>query len=186
MKKSGLITSVCISILLMGSIVSAEETVSGSRLKIYSGGFSLGGSKPVSDSLEAFAEGMGNLSFVNTFFFRENVSFFWDVNWFFPKANLGTDLGIDFVLLTGDVRPFIGAGAGVQYFDKSEEFSDNIGPSAVIHAGVAFELTDAVDVKVFVPYHIVMNKTRDQTVGVQFALMFSNRFKKVKKLEYNN
>jgi hypothetical protein len=168
------------------SIAVAEETVSSSRLKIYSGGFSLGGSVPVSDSLKDFTKGMGNLSFANTFFFRENVSFFWDVNWFFPRPNFGTELGADFVLLTGDVRPYLGGGVGVHYFDKSDEFSDNIGPSAVVHAGVAFELTNAVDVKVFVPYHIVMNKTRDQTVGVQFAFMFSNRFKKVNTLEYNN
>jgi len=185
MKKGLLITSVCISILAAAAIVSAQETPSG-RLKIYSGGFSLGGCKPVSDSLEEFAESMGSLSFVNTFYFRENISFFWDLNWFFPKANLGSDLGLDIMLLTGDVRPFIGAGAGVQYFDKSEKFSDNIGPSAVVHAGVVFELTDAVDVKVFIPYHVVLNKTRDQTLGVQFAIMFSNRFKKVKTLEFNN
>jgi hypothetical protein len=186
MKKRALFVVVCLGILYGNLSVAAEEPVSTSRLKIYSGGFSLGGSIAMTDSLQDFTRGMGNLSFVNTFYFRDHVSFFWDVNWFFPGPNLGTDLGIDFILLTGDVKPYIGFGAGVQYFDACKEFSDNIGPDAVVHAGMSFELTNAVEAKVFVPYHIVLNKNRDQTIGVQFALMFSSRFKKVKALEYNN
>lgn len=186
MKKRVLLVVACLGILYGNISVAAEEPVSTSRLKIYSGGFSLGGSVAMSDSLKDFNRGMGNLSFVNSFYFRDHVSFFWDVNWLYPGPNFGTDLGVDFILLAGDVKPFIGFGAGVQYFDVCKEFSDNIGPSAVVHAGVSFELTNAVEAKVFVPYHIVMNKNRDQTVGVQFALMFSSKFKKVKALEYNN
>jgi hypothetical protein len=186
MKKRVMLAVVSLGILYGNLSVAAEEPVSTSRLKIYSGGFSLGGSVAISDSLKDFTRGMGNLSFVNTFFFRDNVSFFWDVNWFFPRPNFGSDLGVDFNLLTGDVKPYIGFGAGVQYFDVCKEFSDNIGPDAVVHAGISFELTNAVDAKVFVPYHIVLNRNRDQTIGVQFALMFSNRFKKVRALEYNN
>jgi len=186
MKKRVLLVVACLGILYSNLSVVAEEPVSTSRLKIYSRGLSLGGSVAMSDSLKEFTRGMGSLSFVNSFFFRDNVSFFWDVNWFFPRLNFGSDMGVDFNLLTGDVKPYIGFGAGVQYFDVCKEFSDNIGPAVVAHAGISFELTNAVEAKVFVPYHIVMNKNRDQTVGVQFALMFSNRFKKVKALDYNN
>ena len=164
----------------------SEKGVPTSPLRIYSGGICVGAVQALNKKLQDEQKNYLKVSFQNTMFFRKNIGVFIDIDWFLPGINPGADLGFDFVPVTGSFRPFIGAGVGAHYFDKRVgKFGDKFGPSGTVHIGFSLDLTDRVQMRMRVPYHIVGNKTNDQVIGVDVGFLFSGRFKNVKKLNYN-
>lgn len=163
----------------------SEKGVPTSPLTIYSGGIGVGAFRSLNKELQAKQENFLKVSFQNTVYFKENMGVFIDIDWFCPGNNFGADLGFDIVPVTGSFRPFIGAGVGAHYFDKTGKFGDNIGPSGTVHIGIALDLTNRVQMRIRVPYHIAADKTNDQAIGAEIGFLFSGRFKNIKKLNYN-
>jgi hypothetical protein len=164
----------------------SEQGVPLSALRIYSGGLCAGGVQALNKKLQDEQGNYLTLSFQNSWSFREHAAVFFDINWFLPGINPGLDIGFDVVPLTGAFRPFIGAGIGGHYFDKSTvKFGDKFGPSATVHAGFSLDLTDRTQVRVRIPYYFVGNATDDQVAGVEVGFLFSGRFKHGRKLNYN-
>ncbi len=163
----------------------SEKGVPTSPLRVYSGGLCVGAVQSLNKELKAEHNSYLKLSFQNAVYVKENTGVFFDIDWFLPGINPGADLGFDIFPITGSFRPFIGAGVGAHYFDKSKNFGDNIGPSGTVHIGFALDLTDRAQMRVRVPYHIILNKTNDQVAGVEVGFLFTGRFKNVKKLNYN-
>jgi hypothetical protein len=162
-----------------------EKGVPTSPLTIYSGGFGVGASQAISKELIDKQNSFLKLSLQNAVYFKQNMAVFFDLDWFGLGNNYGADLGVDFIPVTGSFRPFIGGGVGAHYFDKSDKFGDNIGPSATLHAGFALVLTNRVQMRARVPYHVALNQRNDQCAGVEVGFLFSGRFKHIKKLNYN-
>ena len=165
---------------------ASEKGVPTSPFRIYSGGICAGGVQALNKKLQDEQKNYLKLSLQNSWSFRKHAAVFFDINWFLPGINPGADIGFDFIPMAGSFRPFIGAGIGGHYFDKSTgKFGDKFGPSGTIHIGFSLDLTDRVQMRMRVPYHIVGNKTNDQVIGVDVGFLFSGRFKNVKKLNYN-
>lgn len=165
---------------------ASEQGVKTAPLKIYSGGFGLGGVAALNDELKNGASNQFlKLTITNSFAFREHAAFFLDADWFLMGNNFGADLGFDYFFTSSDIRPFAGLGVGAHYFDKSDVFGDNVGPSLTAHVGCTIDLTETVAIRVRLPYHVVMNKAVDQVVGLDIAFLFSSRLKNVKQLQYN-
>jgi hypothetical protein len=177
------------AILSMAATIAAEDPsekgIPTSPLTIYSGGIGVGAFRSLNKDLQAEQEIFLKVSFENTVYFKENIGVFIDVDWFIPGNNYGADLGFDFIPVTGSFRPFIGAGVGAHYFDKTGKFGDNIGPSGTVHIGVALDLTNRVQMRIRVPYFVTADKANDQTIGAEIGFLFSGRFKNIKKLNYN-
>jgi len=176
---------------------SSEDGVARSSLKVYSGGVAVGALMPVSkDFKDESEEVFFGASFINSWQFRENVALFADLSWFFPGTNYGLDAGVDFLLSTSSIRPFLGAGVGVHYFDrdsvdlkngsfeKEAKNGDKFGPSLTAHIGVALDVTETVQARLRVPYRITFNNGYDQGFGVELGVMFSSKFSKIQKLNY--
>jgi hypothetical protein len=181
--------TVAVLTLFCGSMVYAadpsEAGVPTSPLKIYSCGFGIGEVMALNQELWNESKQFLKLSIVNTFAFRDNLNLFLDVDWFIPNNNIGADLGLDCVFLKGDFRPFAGIGCGAHYIDKDDAFGDELGPSLTAHIGFVFDLTENVAVRMRLPYHLILNESRDHAAGLEFAFLFSSRHKNVRKLEYN-
>jgi len=171
------------------AVFAADPSENGgttSPLKIYTGGISVGAIKSINDPLKADQSVFLKLTFQNNFYFSDNVSMFLDADWFAPGSNFGADLGFDYYLLPGRVRPFVGGGVGAHYFDKAHsKFGDNFGPSGTVHLGFVIDVTDQVEIRVRAPFHVVGNAAMDNGAGVDIGMMFGSRFRNVKKLNYN-
>jgi hypothetical protein len=110
-----------------------------------------------------------------------------DLDWMLPGQNWGGDLTLDYLLATGNFKPFIGAGGGFRIFDKlGSSFGNDIGASGTVHAGMLLDVLDELQLRVRVPFHVVANTAGDRGVGVDVAFLFSSplRNTKVKKLKY--
>jgi opacity protein-like surface antigen len=181
--------AVATAAMIGASIVHAadpsEEGVPTSPLKIYSGGFAIGALMSLNEELREVSRQFFRLSMVNTFAVRDHLALFLDVDCFLPKGNVGADLGADAVFSRGDFRPFAGFGVGGHYIGRDEPFGDSFGPSLTAHAGFTFDLSDNVAVRMRLPYHFIFTKRHDHAAGLDFGFIFSNRFKKVRKLDYN-
>jgi hypothetical protein len=163
----------------------SEKGVPTSPLTIYSGGFALGGVRSLNDELKAEQKQFLKISFVNTIYFREHTGVFFDLDWLVKGTNIGAELGFDYQPFIDAFRPFIGVGVGARYFDKTGSFGDNIGPSGTVHVGFAVDLSETVQMRVRVPYYVVANETQDQAIGLDIGFVFSNRYRDIKKLNYN-
>ncbi|MFC1584996.1 acyloxyacyl hydrolase [Fibrobacterota bacterium] len=154
-------------------------------LSVYSGGLGGGAIFALSERLSDESEQYLKLSFVNSLYLRENLNLFVDIDWFAPGGNYGADLGFDFMFSRSDLRPFMGAGLGAHLFDKKgRNFGENLGASATVHMGFLLDLTDRLQIRVRIPYHIVFNADKDQGIGVDLGFLFSDKFRRVKKLNY--
>ena len=186
MKKYLLIAVVTV---LAGTVQGADPSEAGvplKPLKIYSFGFGPGAVRSLNEDLKDASLHFLRLSVVNSFAIRDNIALFLDVDWMLPGSNFGTDLGIDAVFSRSDIRPFIGIGAGGRYIDQGhDDFGKDFGPSITAHGGCTVDLNDNVALRVRVPYHLILGETTGHTIGLECAIMFSSRLKKVKKLEYN-
>jgi Lipid A 3-O-deacylase (PagL) len=163
----------------------SEANAHKSPVTTYSGGVGFGAVTAVNDELREYSENFLKISVVNLLYFRDKVSFFFDLNWCAPGMNFGGDVGVDFFMTTSDIRPFVGAGIGAAYLDKSNEFGDNFGISGTIHAGCIFDISDNLSIRFRVPVTGINNDTKDITIGADVGFIISDKFKRVRKLDYN-
>lgn len=180
----------CLALLVMVQIgMAADTTEQGVRtvpLKIYSGGIGTGVMLPLNPEFEDYSRRFLKVSFINTWQFREYSALFLDVNWLALGKNFSLETGFDFLLSSSDFRPFFGFGIGGHYFEeRGNGFDQNFGPSATAHLGFMLDITDEVQVRLRVPYHVILNDTRDSGVGFDFGVMFTDKLRKVRKLDYN-
>jgi hypothetical protein len=164
---------------------SSEEGISTSPLKIYSGGITVGAAVALNEDFKEVSKRFLQLSFSNTFSVQEYIDIFLDVNWFIPGTNAGADLGCDFIFSRTDFRPLAGIGFGAHYVDHGKEFDENFGPSITAHFGFIYELNDVLALRMRIPYRLVINETQDHSIGIDYSFLFSSRFKKVRKINYN-
>ena len=185
MKKQTVLATI---LVLAAAVVAQQERDTGvatSPLTIYSAGLAVGAIRSLSDSLQSESKTFVKLSFIQDVYFTENIHLFADVDWLAPRANCGAEAGIDYLLLTSRVRPFVGAGAGVRYFDKKgNAFGDNFGPAATLHAGLVLDISQTMQVRVRIPFHATFNQNRDYGAGLDIGLLFSKPYRHVKKFEY--
>jgi hypothetical protein len=169
--------------LLSGAVFAGGvDGVSTSPLRIWGTGFGGGGFFPLSDS----GKTLGKVIWMNSFDFTENVALFADINWYLSDTslvNLGIELGLDYVFLADTrVSPFLGAGGEAGYFDKGLGMAGG----GFVRAGVALKLTNTVDVKVRVPFHVMVggDSKKDFGVGIEVGAMFYSRLRGVRQLNY--
>jgi len=169
---------------------ASESGIPTSPLKIYSFGVAGGGLYALNEDFkDTCGQAFGKVVLMNSFDFTENFALFADINWYAGNSllNFGIDLGGDYYLSSQRVKPFIGAGIGAHYFDRNEakdDFGAAFGVSATAHVGIALELTKTVDVRVRVPYHIVVDKTKDMGIGVDVGVLFFSNLRNVKSIDY--
>ena len=178
----GLIITLCCGALAADS---SEANVPTSPLAIYSGGIGVGALRSLNDTLKMESKTFFKLSFINDVYLTDNVHLFVDIDWLAPRANFGADVGIDYLMMTSRFRPFLGGGVGVWYFDKKGfDFGENVGPEGTLHAGVVFDISPSVQMRVRAPFHAVFNQTNDYAMGLDIGLLFSRPYRHVKKLNY--
>ncbi len=127
------------------------------------------------------------LSVIQSIHFAERWNMDLDMDWLLPGQNWGGELSLDYLLATGNFKPFIGAGGGFRYFDKAgSDFGHDIGASGTVHVGMILDVLDEMQLRIRVPFHIVANDAGDRGVGLDVGLLFSSplRNTKVKKLKY--
>lgn len=163
----------------------SEKGIYTSPLTTYSWGLGAGGVVALNKELKRESNNYLKVSFVNSVYFKEHVSVFFDANWYGLGLNFGGDVGVDYYLSKSDFRPFLGIGVGAAYFDKTDNFSDNIGPAATVHLGFIFDINESVQLRFRAPYTYVANEARDHYAAIDVGLLFTDKFKRVKKLEYN-
>jgi hypothetical protein len=175
--------------MIMCSMVisaGAEEYPSTSPLTVYSGGAAIGVIRAFNYPLKLESKTFFKLSFINDIYLKDVTHLFIDADWLAPRANLGMDIGLDYLPSNSSLRPFIGAGIGVRYFDKKGyKFGENFGPSATAHIGALIELSKTVQVRIRLPFHVAINETNDRGAGLDIGLLFSKPYKNVKKLNFN-
>ena len=183
-----ILTPVLIGMLFGTAALAAdpsEEGVPTSPLHVYSGGLTAGAFYSLTDELRNnSSEQHLKLAFSNSVYISPYMNFFLDVDWFIPLNNYGADMGLDLSMPSSKVKPFLGFGVGAHHFDKDNEFGMDFGPSLTAHVGFLFDLTEQLMIRVRVPYHLVLNDARDQSVGLDFSFLFASRFRNVKKLNY--
>ncbi len=180
------ILSVLFLLLITMTAAVAQENVHRSPLQIYSGGVSVGALKSLNDELDLESSQFVKVSLNNLFYFRKQMSLSFDLDWFGPGPNFGADFGFNYFFSETDLRPFIGAGVGAHYFDREKvDFGESFGPSLKAQAGMLFELSETVQLKFQIPFHVVLNEFNDQGIGVEIGILFSGRHKSVQKLNYN-
>ncbi|MBN1760418.1 MAG: hypothetical protein JW863_18970 [Chitinispirillaceae bacterium] len=185
MKQYLLIAAVAV---ITGTVFAADPSEAGvplKPLKIYSGGIGIGAVRSLNEELKEASLHYLSIALPNTFSIRDHVALFLDAEWMLPGKNFGADLGVDAVLSRSDIRPFFGIGLGGRYIDRGHDFGDDFGPSITAHGGCTIDLSDNVALRVRIPYHLILTETVGHTIGLECGLMFSSRFKKVRKLDYN-
>jgi hypothetical protein len=151
----------------------------------YSLGLGAGVVSAVNDELSNRSAAFLKLSVIQSIQFTDHVAAGLDLDWLLPGQNWGGDLTLDYLILTGAIKPFVGVGGGIRYFDKGA-FGDGIGASGTVHAGLLLDVMDEMQLRIRVPYHVVANKDMDQGVGIDVGFLFSSplRTTRVKKLKY--
>lgn len=171
-----LLLSVC-----SASIISAAE---GDRLSIYSGGVSFGGMSMLNAKEKDRAADMyGSVGLNNRFAINDNFDIFADVEFYgFTSTNVAAFSGINGMFGKHKVKPFLGAGAGVSWYDHGIDTTKNAGAgmSVTAHGGVQVDLRDNFAITFTVPYRYTLNDFRDNSIGFQMGLLFSNPHKKIK------
>jgi opacity protein-like surface antigen len=167
---------------LAAAATAAQPAPKTSPVSIYSGGAAIGVVKAFNASLKTESRNFFRLSFINDVYLTDFTHLFMDVDWLAPRSNFGMDAGLDILASKGRFRPFLGAGVGIRYFEKKGyAFGDNFGPSATVHAGALVDFSRTVQLRVRVPYHFVLNQTRDAGAGLDIGLLFSKPFRHVKR-----
>ncbi len=180
------------SLLLMAVVAQvalagdpSEQGVKTSPLKIYAGGIGAGAMLPLNEEFETYKTRFLKLSFINTWQFQEYTALFLDMNWYAPDNDFGLDAGFDFLLSSSSFRPFFGFGIGGHYFEKTDDFNKNFAPSASAHVGFMVDITESVQVRLRIPYVVMLNESRDHGAGFDMGVMFTDKLRKVRKLNYN-
>lgn len=155
-------------------------------LKPYSIGLGVGAFSAINSELAQESETFLKLSLVQSVQFGRHMAMGVDIDWFGPGENWGGEMIVNYLMGSMRFRPFIGAGAGIRFFDTGEDFGQGLGPSGVVHAGIMTEVMDELQLRIRVPYHFVANKNQDRLVGLDMAFLFGSPLRKnrVKKLTY--
>lgn len=156
-------------------------------LSPYSLGLGAGVITALNPELEDESPAFMKLSLIQSITFAERWNMGLDLDWMLPGQNWGGELSVDYLLTTGSFRPFIGAGGGMRYFEKSgSSFGDDIGVSGTIHAGMMLDVMDELQLRIRVPFHMVANTDGDRGVGLDIGFLFSSphRNTQVRKLKY--
>lgn len=185
MKNMIFVTMLIFCFRLVSAEDLSEKNAFKSPLKVFSCGLGLGSVISINDELKSSSEQFLTVTIANSVYLQDHISLFIDANWFAPGSNFAATTGFDFFMTSSGFRPFVGLGAGIQYYDKSGDIGENVGPAGTVHAGFLLDLTDRVQVRFRVPYYVVGNNDRDHAAGFEFGFLFSGRFKNVKKLNYN-
>lgn len=191
--KSHLLT-LAAAIALAGGTVKAEELNINEKadtvrvsLSPYSLGVGAGVITALNDELMDKSPAFLKLSLIQSINFAERWNMGLDLDWMLPGQNWGGDLSVDYLLATGSFKPFIGAGGGIRYFDKTgSDFGHDIGAAGTVHVGMILDVLDEMQLRIRVPLHVVANDAGDRGVGVDIGVLFSSplRNTKVKKLRY--
>jgi hypothetical protein len=194
--KTRLLTLAAAFVLAGGAVksVKAEElnlnekpdTVQVS-LAPYSLGLGAGVISALNDELMDESPAFLKLSLIQSIQFAERWNMGLDLDWMLPGQNWGGELTLDYLLATGNFKPFIGAGGGFGYFDKSgSDFGHDIGASGTVHIGMILDVMDELQLRIRVPFTVVANDAGDRGVGVDVGFLFSSplRNTKVRKLKY--
>lgn len=159
----------------------------GAALSSYSFGLGAGTLASLSDALKDESEMFMKVSVIQSIAFTEMMIAGLDLDWNFPGTNWAGMLNLDFALGRGAFRPFVGAGAGMSYFNKrGEDFGEGLGPAGKLQAGFLLDVMDELQLRVRVPFTITANHEGDRTVGLDVGLLFGSPLRKtrVKKLIY--
>jgi hypothetical protein len=180
------------ALALLGQNVFAEDvnlsekpettTVS---LSPYSLGLGAGVISALNPELKDESPAFMKLSIIQSITFADRWNVGLDADWLLPGKNWGGELSLDYLLGSGGFQPFIGAGGGIRYFDKTD-FGHDIGASGTVHVGMLIDVLDELQLRVRVPFHIVANDAGDRGVGLDVGFLFSSpqRTTKVRKLKY--
>ncbi|MCD6024522.1 MAG: hypothetical protein K0Q91_1438 [Fibrobacteria bacterium] len=153
----------------------------------YSIGPSIGVVGAVDGDLSQISEQFLSVSLTQTVRFNETWDLGIDLDWWAPGNNFGGDMTISYVFGTHALQPFVGVGAGIRSLDyEGEPLGKGLGAEGLIQAGVYLDVMDNLQMRVRVPYRYIANSHRDQTAGLDIALLFSSplRKTKVRKLTY--
>jgi hypothetical protein len=162
-----------------------EEGIGTSPVTVYSGGIGAGAFFALSEEFRKESEQYLKLAFINSIQLKEKVDLFIDADWFLPGNNFGADLGFDFMFSRSAFSLFAGLGVGAHHFGKAgNEFGEDFGASATAHLGFLLDLSDRLLLRIRLPYHIVFNADKDMAVGLDIGFLFSDKFRRTKKLNY--
>ena len=165
---------------------SAPETTA-VGLSPYALGGGVGVLTPLSEELMNRDPAFLKLTLAQTLRFQENFELGLDLDWWIPGKNPGGNVNLSYLFGKGAFRPFIGAGAGIQYIDHpTYVFGDNLGIEGLGQIGMYFDVLDELQLRLRVPFHFVANVDMERAVGLDFTLLFSSHLRKtrVKKLTY--
>ncbi len=155
-----------------------------SPLSTYAWGAGLGAVSPLNLSLSEKGD-IFKLQFANSLYIQRNVELFMDLNWVLADPSLGLDVGFDYVPMNSRFRPFGGMGLGIHTFPRSgQSYREALGPSVTAHLGFMADIGRRLQLQLRVPYHLTLNKDRDQILGFEIRLMFSGPYRDVKVLHY--
>jgi hypothetical protein len=162
------------------------DTVKTASLSPYSLGLGAGVVSAINDELSDRSAAFLKLSIIQSLQFTDHMAAGLDLDWLAPGQNWGGELTVDYLMATGAIKPFVGVGGGIRYFDKAGPFGDNLGAAGSVHAGLMLDVMDELQLRIRVPYHVVANKAGDQGVGIDVGFLFSSplRTTHVKKLKY--
>lgn len=163
------------------------ETTSVS-LSPYSVGLGAGVISALNPELKRESPAFMKMSIIQSITFADRWNMGLDLDWLVPGQNWGGELTLDYLLATGAIQPFIGAGGGMRYFDKAgSDFGHDIGASGTVHVGMLISVLDELQLRIRVPFHVVANDAGDRGVGLDVGFLFSSpqRTTKVRKLKYN-
>lgn len=185
MKKNQVVILIVFMVVALTRADSSEDKPSLSPLYIYSGGITVGGFKSLNE-LDELSEAYAKVALTNNFYLNDVVRLFIDIDAFLPDYNFGIDAGVNLYFINTKVKPFVGIGAGVHYFNReNEDFGNNVGLSGKTQFGLLIDVSETLAFKFQVPFHLVGNQKIDQCVGFEVGCIFSSRFKKIKKINYN-
>jgi hypothetical protein len=158
-------------------------------LSAYSIGPGIGVLGAVSGDLDEVSAQFLSLSIAQSIRFRENWDLGLDVDWWAPGNNFGGALSVSYLIGNYAVKPFLGVGAGIRSIDykgPGEDLGKGLGAEGSVYAGIYLDVLDNLQMRVRVPYRFIANSHKDQTAGLDVALLFSSSMRntKVKKLKY--
>lgn len=156
------------------------------NLSPYTLGVGVGAISAINGELAEESEVFLKLSLAQMVRFGRHLALGLDLDWFAPGNNWGGDMSLNFLMGSATFKPFVGAGAGIHYFDTGEDFGQGLGPSGLLHAGLLFNVTDEMQARIRVPFHFVANRQEDRGIGLDIAILFGSplRTARVKKLVY--
>ncbi len=150
---------------LLVSLCSATilSAAAGDNVSVYSGGLSLGGQAMMNDNSDRAENMYATLGFNNRFTINDHVDIFADVEWYgFTSGSYGLTSGIDGTFGSGKVRPFVGAGGGIAWYDHGDKLNTGLGMMLKAHGGVQIDVTDRMGITFSVPLRYTANEASDQ------------------------